>query len=57
MMKTRNGLDVVIETHKKYKGLFPVYGTMDGKPCHWTIDGKYRVDDKDDDRDIVDFKK
>ncbi len=56
-MKTRDGKPVTIETRNKPgMSIFLVFGTCDGKPCHWTAKGRYRADDKDDDLDIMDFE-
>jgi len=55
MLKTIDNQIVIIETKNKYNGAFPVFGTLDDKPCHWTKDGKYRMDGKEDPRDIKNF--
>lgn len=55
-MQTRDGRNVEVVT-RKYSGtaIFKTFGTLDGKPCFWTAEGKYRMDDKEDPRDIVGF--
>ena len=53
---TVDGRPVTIETENKSgMSIFCVFGTLDGFPCHWTKDGKYRMNGKDDPRDIVNF--
>jgi hypothetical protein len=56
-MHTVDGRRVEIETRKKERmSVFVVYGTIDGKPCHWTASGRFRMDGKDDPRDIAHFQ-
>lgn len=53
-MTTRDGRPVEILTEKKPgMSIFVMFGMLDGKPCHWTAEGKYRCDGQDDPRDIV----
>lgn len=53
-MQTRNGLPVVIDTfNKPGMSIFVVFGSLDGKPCHWTQTGRYRMDGIEDYRDII----
>lgn len=52
-MKTDGGQRVEIESaDKSGMSIFVISGTIDGKPCHWTKDGKFRMDGKDDKRDL-----
>lgn len=56
-MKTLNDDEVVIETFKRSgMQVFKVYGTLNNNPCFWTEKGTYRMDDKEDPRDIKDFE-
>lgn len=53
MTQTRDGRSVVIETRDKPgMSIFTTFGTLDEKPCHWTVEGRYRMDGADDPRDI-----
>ncbi len=57
-MKTRNGKEVeIVNYHKQGLSVFFVFGYVDGKPCHWTRDGKYRMDDKEHELDIIDYER
>lgn len=60
--KTRDGRDVVITKRDHaapgtlgYSTTFTVIGTMDGVKSCWTAEGKYRIDGRVDDRDIMNF--
>lgn len=56
-MQTVDGRPVKIVTRNKSgMSIFVVYGTLVGRPCHWTVDGKYRMDDRSDPRDLKVFK-
>lgn len=56
-MKTRDGQNVVIlDPQKSGMSVYKVFGTLNGNLCHWTAGGKYRMDDKDDPRDIVNYE-
>lgn len=49
----RDGQHIVIETLRKPgMSIFTVFGSLNGRPCHWTSEGKYRMDDKPDSRDV-----
>lgn len=53
-MKTRDGRPVTIETRNKPgMSVFVVFGLLDGKPCHWTVEGRYRMDGVEDPRDLT----
>ena len=53
-MHTRDGRPVEIVTRNKLgMAIFTVFGMMDGKPCHWTASGRYRMDDNDDPADVI----
>lgn len=55
-MQTLDGRVVDIETRDKSgMSIFKVFGFLSGKPCHWTADGKFRMDGKSDPRDIAQF--
>lgn len=54
MDKTRDGRPVTILTRDKPgMSIFKVFGELDGKPCHWTAEGRYRMDGKEDARDLL----
>lgn len=54
--KTTDGKTASIATRKKPgMSVFVVFGSLDGKPCHWTADGKYRADGKRHPLDLVEF--
>lgn len=56
-MNTRDGRPVTIETRSKPgMSIFVLFGYLDGDPCHWTAEGRYRMDGKDDPRDIVNLQ-
>ena len=55
-MKTKNNEQVEIITKSKPgMSIFMVFGLKDGLPCHWTKEGKYRMDDKDSIHDIMNY--
>ena len=57
MMLTRDGRTVTIETRDKPgMSIFKMFGTLDGAPCYWTSEGRYRMDGVDDARDVVEPK-
>lgn len=52
-MKTVDGRDVgIIKYAKQGMSVFTTFGLLDNQPCHWTKDGKFRMDEKTDPRDI-----
>ena len=56
MPQTRDGRSVEIATRAKPgQTVFVIFGTLDGKPCHWTATGAFRMDGISDARDIVDL--
>lgn len=53
-MKTRDKKTAMIQTREKPgMSVFVVFGEVDGKPCHWTAGGNYRMDGKSHDLDLV----
>ena len=54
MEQTRDGRPVTILTRDKPgMSIFKAFGALDGKPCHWTAEGRYRMDGKEDARDLL----
>lgn len=55
-MKTVGGSTVSIQTCRK-PGMssFIVFGFLDGKPCHWTIEERFRLDGRDHPNDIENY--
>lgn len=52
---TRDGREVIIlEGNKRGMSIFTIYGLLEGKPCHWTAEGMYRMDGVPDGKDLVD---
>lgn len=53
-MQTHDGRQVIILQPRKHgMSIFAMFGLLAGSPCHWTADGRYRMDGKDDPRDLV----
>jgi hypothetical protein len=53
-MFTRDGRKVEIVTKDKPgMSIFKVFGYMDGELCHWTAEGRFRMDNLEDPRDIT----
>jgi hypothetical protein len=51
---TQDGQPVTIHTRNKPgMSVFVVFGDLAGKPCHWTAEGRYRMDGQADHRDLV----
>lgn len=56
ILKTCDGRAVeIVNEHKSGLSVFVVFGYIDDEPCHWTRDGRYRMDGKADPRDIKDW--
>ena len=56
-MQTRDGRPVEIVTRQKPgMSIFTIFGMLDGSPCHWIADGRYRMDGVEDPRDIMEPK-
>lgn len=53
-MQTPDGRTAEILTRNKPgMSIFTTFGLLDGKQCHWTAEGRYRMDEQDDPRDLV----
>lgn len=53
-MHTVSGEPVeIIDANKSGMSIFKVFGLLSGKPCHWTTEGKFRMDGVDDPRDLA----
>ena len=46
----------IIDRAKTGMSVFTMFGLLDGRPCHWTAEGRYRMDDADDPRDLAEAK-